>query len=216
MEKKSILLLVISIIVLAVAVVFAVWSFNLDAQNVSQQELINQDEEQDLNSENLENIENENTENEVASEYAEFSENDYKEQSKTKTLEATYLDFTVKDLSGNEIKLSDYKDSPVMVLFWNSENEDSIEMLKRLNEQYKNYENEINFIVINTGEKYTVEGITLKMYQDTNKEVSKLYKITEYPAMLYINKENEVFNAKVGLTTKDALKANLDILAENF
>ena len=208
MEKKSIVLLVIAIIVLVVAVVFAIWSFNLDTQNVSQEEVINQDEEKVLNSEN--------TENEVVSEETEFSESDYQEESKKKSLKATYVDFSVKDKNGNEIKLSNYKDSPVMILFWNNQNADSIEMLKRLNEQYKNYENEINFIVINAGEEYQVEGITIPIYQDANNEISKLYNVTEFPAMIYINKENVVFNAKTGLTTKDALKANLDILAENF
>lgn len=204
MDKKSVVLLVIAIIILVVAVVFATWSFNLDSQVANEKSVVEN------------KIVEEQIENEVVSEETEFSESDYKEESKTKSLKATYTDFSVKDKNGNEIKLSDYKDSPVMILFWNNQNEDSIEMLKRLNEQYTNYENEIKFIVINSGEEYQVEGVTLPIYQDTNNEISKLYNVTEFPGMIYINKENEVFNAKTGLTTKDALKANLDILAENF
>ena len=204
MDKKSVVLLVIAIIILAVAVVFATWSFNFDSQVVNEKSVVEN------------KIVEEQIENKVVSEETEFSESDYKEESKTKSLKATYTDFSVKDKNGNEIKLSDYKDSPVMILFWNNQNEDSIEMLKRLNEQYTNYENEIKFIVINSGEEYQVEGVTLPIYQDTNNKISKLYNVTEFPGMIYINKENEVFYAKTGLTTKDALKANLDILAENF
>ena len=35
-------------------------------------------------------------------------------------------------------------------------------------------------------------------------------------AIGYINESNEVFNAKEGFTTTDALEANLDILSNNF
>ena len=48
------------------------------------------------------------------------------------------------------------------------------------------------------------------------KEAIRKYDIKEYPSIIYINSDNDVFNAKSGFTTTDALEANLDILSNNI
>lgn len=147
------------------------------------------------------------------------NQNSNEEASKTKDLEVIYTDFSTYTNDGKEVKLSDYKDKAVMVLFWNAENEDSIEMLKRVNEIYPTYKEKVNVLAINTNNEKEAEilkEIEIPVYYDTNKEIMSQFNIKEIPAMIYINAQNEVFNAKTGLTTKDALQANFDILAENF
>lgn len=147
------------------------------------------------------------------------NENSNEETSKTKDLEVTYTDFSTYTNDGKEVKLSDYKDKAIMVLFWNTENEDSIEMLKRVNEIYPTYKEKVNVLAINTNNEKEVDilkEIKIPVYYDTNQEIMSQFNIIEIPAMIYINAQNEVFNAKTGLTTKDALQANFDILAENF
>ena len=84
---------------------------------------------------------------------------------------------------------------------------------------YKNYEDKIQFLMINTAEdvdEKLASEYTIEIYYDFYKEAARTYNITETPSMIYINKENEVFNAKSGFTTTDALEANLDILSENI
>ena len=204
MEKKSVILLIVSTIILILAVVFAVWSFKIDS-NVQQEQLANSEETNNISFDENNNVEEH------------LTEENLNEESKTKDLEVTYTEFVISDSNGNQIKLSDYKDTPVMVLFWNPENEDANEMLKRVNSYYEEYKDEITFITICNTEDYEIpDDIKLPIYEDANQEVINLYGIKEFPAMLYINKENEIFNSKTGLTTYDALKANLDILAENF
>ena len=122
MEKKSIILLIISIIVLCIAVVFAIWSFSLDMSSVQK--------ENEYENKNI--LSATNKLNTVI-----------QEESKTEDFSATYTDFIIGNEDGEEIKLSDYKNQPIMVLFLNNENEDSVEMLQRMNEQYDNYKEKI-------------------------------------------------------------------------
>ena len=142
------------------------------------------------------------------------------EESKTKDIEnVMYNDFTLYKSDNSEIKLSDYKDKAVMLLFFNKDTEDSIEVLKKVESMYKNYEDKIQFLMINTAEEVDeklASEYTIEIYYDFYKGAARTYNITETPSMIYINKENEVFNAKSGFTTTDALEANLDILSENI
>lgn len=198
MSKKSIILLVISIIILILAIVFATWSFK---NTVPTPKLANEDNiiQKQEEVENQDIVTNE-------------------EVSKTKDFDATYTDFVAEDKNGNQIKLSDYKGSPVVVLFWDEENEDSVEMLKRMNEQYKTYKDAIKFIAIssNIEKNLDLTNIEVPIYYDETKEIINLYNVIEFPTIIYINQYNEVFNSKTGLSTIDALKANLDILSENY
>lgn len=141
------------------------------------------------------------------------------EPSKTKDLDnITYVDFSFENNEGNLVKLSESKDKATMILFWNPDNKDSVDVLKKIDSMNEKYE-KINFYMINTSEdipKELEDSLTIDVYYDNlNEGVSKFY-ITEQPAMIYIQKNNEVLHAKTGLTTTDALEANFDILSENF
>ena len=210
MEKKSIILLIISSIILIIAIVFAVWSLNFDSSTVNNQKLDNVQQKEENNDEELPNVDMD-----VREDLTNVRE---EKIFQTTDFEATYKDFSIVDEVGNIIKLSDYQNSPVMVLFVNLENEDSIEMLKRVNEQYSFYKEKVKFIVIQTKRdtQEVLQNIELPIYQDKNEEIIKMYNVENYPTMLYINKENEIFNSKTGLTSVDALIANLDILSENY
>ena len=149
-----------------------------------------------------------------------IQEFDINEVSKTKDIEdAEYTDFIFYKEDRTEMKLSDYKDKAVMILFFNPKEEDSIEMIKRVNSMYEKYLENINFFMINTSESLEEEiknSISMEIYYDLYKEGVLKYNVLETPAMIYISEENEVMNAKSGLTTFDALEANLDILSNNF
>lgn len=142
------------------------------------------------------------------------------EVSGTKDIEnVNYNDFTIYKADNTEVKLSSYKDTPVMLLFFNKESDESIQVLKKVEEMYKNYEGKIEFFMINTAEEVDEDlekEYTIEIYYDFYKEAARNYNIAEVPSMIYINELNEVFNAKSGFTTTDALEANLDILANDI
>lgn len=213
MDKKSIVLLIISSIILILAGVFAIWSFSIDLNDNKENDFINESVKvsQDKNI-----IDNKNNMNNSIENKNEISSAE--ETNQTKDFDAVYTDFTVEDENGNSVSLSDYKDKPVLIAFLNNENADSVEMQKRIEKEYENYKEYINFIIIELNEvkDEALQNTELPIYHDNQSNVINMYNITEFPTIIYINKNNEVFNAKVGLTSEDALIANLDILTENF
>lgn len=188
--KKNILILGCSILLLIVAIVFYMY---VNSIQIESNEIGNE------------------VENQVVIE---------EEVSKTKDLEdVNYTDFSVYTSDNKEVKLSEYKDKAVMLLFFNPNNPESMEVLDKVELLYSDYEDKIKFFMINTAEKVgnsLKNEYTIEIYYDTYNEATQNYNITEVPSMIYINAQNEVFNAKSGFTTTDALEANLDILSENI
>lgn len=190
--KKNIIILSVTIIIFILALAFFLYVNQLEEKNIPIKEDIKPN----------------------------VVENRVQEESKTENIEnVNYTDFTIYKEDGSEVKFADYKDMPAMLLFFNSENTDSIEVLKKVEDMYKNYEGKINFFMISTAKEIDENlknEYTVNIYYDFYEEAARKYNITEVPSMIYINEENEVFNAKVGMTTTDALEANLDILSNNF
>lgn len=182
MSKKNILILVSAIIIVIIAVIFFVWSLNLD-KNIEEKVVLD-------------------------------------EESKTRDLEnVAYTDFVFYREDKSEVNFSDYKDKATMILFWNSSNEDSVADLKKVNDMYEEYKDKINFIMINTAEEVDEEiknEVSMEIFYDFYKEAQRKYNVTEVPTLIYITEDNEIFNAKVGFTTTDALEANLDIISNNI
>lgn len=142
------------------------------------------------------------------------------EVSTTKDIDnVKYNDITIYKEDNTEVKLSDYKDLPKVMLFFNKESEESIQELKKFEEIYKKYEDKIKFLVINTTQEVDENlknEYSIEIYYDFYKEAIRTYNISELPSIIYIDENNEVFNAKSGFTTTDALEANLDILSNNI
>ena len=187
--KKNILIISISIILVGLSVAFFLYTLTVEIPKLEPEEVI-----KDVKVEN--------------------------EVSKTQDIEnVNYNDATIFKADKSEVKISDYKDKPIMILFFNEENEESIEVLKKVEQLYPNYKETIQFLMINTGKEVNEEfakGYSLDIYYDFYEETAIKYNITQVPSMIYINEFNEVFNAKEGFTTTDALEANLDILSNNF
>ncbi len=141
------------------------------------------------------------------------------EESKTKDIkDVEYGEIVIYKEDGTEVKLSDSKGKPVMLLFWNEENEDSVAVLEKVESLYKNYNDVINFYMISTSQnvsKKIKEKLSIDIYYDVDGLAQEKYNVEELPSMIYINRKNEVFNAKSGFTSTDALEANLEILYDN-
>ena len=195
-DKKNIIFLIFAIIFFISMLIFVFWVYFSEETNLKN----------NVASQN-------NLENEIEIEQIEEDKN----KSKTKSIDAEYVQFSVYDKDGNSVSLLDYKDSPVMIVFFNKNNKDSIEFINNIDEVYEKYKDVVNFILIDTengmNQNYDVQ---IPIYYDKDKEAVDAYNITELPAMICINDQNEVFNAKVGIPSKDALEANLDILAKNY
>lgn len=196
--KKNIILIVLSVICFLIALGFLIWSFTLDNQETNVGTPVNNSKPINEPEPILDEKEESNT---------------------TDVLGVQYKDITVYTENEKEVKLSDYKDSSTMLLFWNPENEDSVELLKKIDEKSKEYEGEINFLMISSSKEISEElknEVSMEIYYDLDKEYETKYNVTEFPTMIYVYKDNTILNAKSGMPSMDAVEANLDILSDNI
>lgn len=187
MSKKNIITLIISIALVICALTFFVWSQN----NYNEKEYIPEENniviDEESKTEDKDNIE--------------------------------YGDFVFYRRDKTEVSFEEFKDKPTMLMFWNPDNEDSVEDLKKVDSMYEKYKDDINFIMICTAEEVDekIESeVSIEIYYDFYKAGQRRYDVTEVPTLIYITKDNEIFNAKVGFTTTDALEANLDLISNNI
>lgn len=129
-----------------------------------------------------------------------------------------FLNFTIFKEDRTEIDLSEYENYPLVILFFDDKDTSSLENLKEVNSIYKRYADKIKFLVIDTNSEVNEElkdDYTIEIFYDFNQEGIKNYNVTEFPYILYI-KDNNIVNTKTGVTTKDALEANLDLLSDDI
>jgi len=136
-------------------------------------------------------------------------------------------DFTIYDKNQNEIKLSDYRDSAIYMLFWRTDSEESIEMIKLLEKYYDKYKDsvEIWMICISDNISEPIESIeefietneiSINTYYDLNGEAILKYDVKEVPTSVSIDKNHDVLKVKTGISTEDSFEATLDILSDNI
>lgn len=105
--------------------------------------------------------------------------------------------FVLKDLEGNEYKLSDYRGKGVFLNFWGTWCEPCKDEMPYMENQYQKYKDEgVEIIAINVGEtKIAIENFA-KQYNlsfpiviDESGEVQKAYGIFPLPATYLINSD---------------------------
>ena len=207
--KKNILIIIGSVLFLAIAIVFFIYS--TQSTNVAQ----NVDKPEQNNDVAVENTDEEKLTLE------DFEDENYvEEESNTEDIEnVEYKDFVIYKEDKTEVKLSEYKNTPIMLLFFDPAVEDSMTVLKKVEDMYKDYENQIEFFMINTAEEVDEklkDEYSLEIFYDFDGNAQKEYNIETMPSMIYIDEANEIMNAKSGVVSTDALEANLDILSNNF
>lgn len=196
--KKNITILIVAIVLFIVALGFLIWSMKeKEIKNIIQ------------DGENTNEISNENIEPQREIEI-----------SNTQDVEGvSYQDISIYTEDEKEVKLSEFSEKPVMLLFWNPENKDSVDVLKKVNGKYNDYKDKIEFLMISTSKEIPEEiknEISMKIYYDLNGEYQEKYNATIFPTMIYIDGNNEVINAKSGVPSNDAIEANLDLISNNF
>lgn len=115
-------------------------------------------------------------------------------------------DFTLQDLEGKPISLSDYKGKVVFIDFWATWCPPcrlSIPYVEKLYEQYKDNE---DFVVLGINLEESKEDITKFMKKQkmnypillSDKKVISNYKITSIPRFFLIDRNGEIYNKYVG------------------
>ena len=132
-------------------------------------------------------------------------------------------DFTVYDIDGNEVHLSDYLGTPVVLNFWASWCGPCKMEMPHFEEKSKALAGEVQFLMVNVtdGGRETVEtassfiageGYTFPVFYDTAYSASAAYGAYSLPTTIFINAEGHAIVQAVGAINSATLQKGIDMI----
>lgn len=132
-------------------------------------------------------------------------------------------DFTVLDQEGNEVHLSDYKGTPVIVNFWASWCPPCKREMPDFQRAYETYGDQVQFMMVNLtdGSRETTElatahiqknSYTFPVFFDTESSAAKAYVTSSIPASYFIDKEGALTAYAVGMIDSASLEQGIQMI----
>ena len=133
-------------------------------------------------------------------------------------------DFTVYDLDGNEVKLSDYYGKPIVLNFWASWCGPCQMEMPDFNEKHLEQGEDITFLMVNMtdGARETVEGASafvaerdyaFPVFFDTEMDAAAAYGVNSLPTTYFIDADGYAIAQARGAINSDALQRGIDLIA---
>ena len=134
-------------------------------------------------------------------------------------------DFTVQDIDGNDVKLSEQFGKPLVVNFWASWCPPCKEEMPDFESVYQEMGEQVTFMMVNLvdGSRETLEtatdyitanGYTFPIYFDITQDAAYTYTITSIPTTLFINAKGEIVTSAVGAIDAEVLKQGIRAISE--
>ena len=141
------------------------------------------------------------------------------------TTDNSQQDFTVTDAQGNYIRLSDYSGKPVVINFWATWCGPCISELPSFDMLYKEYGEDINFLMINmtdsnrdtfnTVGKYISEnGYSFPVFYDTQASAAKAFNVYSIPHTVFIRSDGTVEKTYVGAISEETIRTHIEKISE--
>lgn len=135
----------------------------------------------------------------------------------------TASDFTMLDMEGNEVKLSDFFGTPIVLNFWASWCPPCKAELPDFEEACKRYEGKVTFLMVNLtdGQRETVEvaksyiasqGYTFPVYFDTKYEAAYTYGVSSIPQTYFINADGSLEARATGMLSAAQLEKGIGMI----
>ena len=132
-------------------------------------------------------------------------------------------DFTVYDIDGKEVKLSDFFGKPIVVNFWASWCGPCKMEMPDFQEKYLELEGEVHFLMVNMtdGARETVEtataflaesGFTFPVLFDSAYEASATFGVYSLPTTLFIDKTGIPIAQATGAIDAATLQKGIDMI----
>ena len=134
--------------------------------------------------------------------------------------------FTVYDLEGNEVNLTDFFGKPIIINFWASWCGPCKMEMPDFNEAYETYKDEIQFLMVNMtdGSRETIEvassfiaesGYTFPVYYDTDYSAAITYSVSSLPTSYFLNAEGELVTYARGAIDGATLEKGIGMILNN-
>lgn len=132
-------------------------------------------------------------------------------------------DFTVEDLEGNSVKLSDMEGKPVVLNFWASWCSPCKAEMPEFDSVYAELGSDVTFMMVNMtdGDRETKEkgaayvynqGFSFPVYYDTNQEGSYAYGIRSIPTTLFIDSSGYIITGAEGQLDEKTLRYGISLI----
>lgn len=129
-------------------------------------------------------------------------------------------DFTMYDLSGNPVNLSEFAGKPIIVNFWATWCGPCKNEMPYFQNMYEKYGDQVAFVMVNAtdGDRDTVEkvkdfvadnGYTFPVYCDTEFNGVYTYGVYAFPSTLIINADGSLYTGHVGALTQSQLESTI-------
>ena len=136
---------------------------------------------------------------------------------------STAPDFTVYDIDGNEVELSDYFGKPIVLNFWASWCGPCKSEMPEFNEMYSELDGEVIFLMVNMtdGSRETVEsaseyvseeGFSFPVMYDTAQDAAYTYAVYSLPTTYFLDDKGYLIARAVGAIDKDTLQQGIDMI----
>ena len=133
-------------------------------------------------------------------------------------------DFTVYDIDGNEVHLSDYIGKPIVLNFWASWCGPCQMEMPDFQEKYLEVGEEVQFLMVNLTDGYreTVEvasgfiesqGYTFPVLFDTASEAAQLYGVYSIPTTYFIDAKGQAIGRAQGAINVFTLQRGIDAIS---
>ncbi len=130
---------------------------------------------------------------------------------------ASTSDFTLQDVNGKSVKLSDFKGKVVLLEFWASwcpPCRASVPGLERLHKAFKDKGLAVLAVSMDSGDWDVVKafisdyGISYTVLKGTD-EVAAQYSVRTIPTLLILNKEGKITKRYLGFSSEDELERDI-------
>lgn len=127
-------------------------------------------------------------------------------------------DFELENLSGEKVKLSDYRGKKVILNFWATWCPPCKKEMPAMEKFYQKAGNDVEILAVNIDPQYNVQeftdklGITFPILLDKKDEVNSAYSVMTIPTTYFINEKGLITNKYLTSMTEDIMKEYIDAM----